>query len=120
MLSERERSSLIAAESIPSSQLTFTNTAAKCRQLTDCVDKVGMLLKGSKTGSRVTGVGYNQYAGFQTYNSNEQKLVVQMTPPERLLRLMSALAHAACACPAVSRSGIADDTSSRRADRQLF
>jgi len=36
---------------------------------------------GGQTDSRVTGVSYNQYAGFQTHNSNEQYLVVQMTPP---------------------------------------
>ena len=33
---------------------------------------------GEDTGSRVTGMTYNAYAGFQTYNSNEQGLVVQM------------------------------------------
>jgi hypothetical protein len=33
---------------------------------------------GEDTGSRTTGIGYNQYTGFQTYNSNEQGLVVQM------------------------------------------
>lgn len=33
-----------------------------------------------RTGSRVSGVSYNAYTGFQTYNSNEQFLVVQMTP----------------------------------------
>lgn len=34
-----------------------------------------------QTGSRVTGVDYNIYTGLQTYSSNEQYLVVQMTPP---------------------------------------
>lgn len=33
---------------------------------------------GEDTGSRTTGMSYNQYTGFQTYNSNEQGLVVQM------------------------------------------
>jgi hypothetical protein len=33
---------------------------------------------GEDTGSRLTGVTYNMYTGFQAYNSNEQGLVVQM------------------------------------------
>ena len=33
---------------------------------------------GEETGSRTTGVTYNQYTGFQSYNSNEQGLVVKM------------------------------------------
>ena len=33
---------------------------------------------GEDTGSRTTGYGWNQYSGLQTYNSNEQGLVVQM------------------------------------------
>jgi hypothetical protein len=33
---------------------------------------------GESTDSRVTGMSYNYYTGFQTYNSNEQGLVVQM------------------------------------------
>jgi hypothetical protein len=33
---------------------------------------------GEDTGSRVTGMTYNAYTGFQPMNSNEQGLVVQM------------------------------------------
>ncbi|WP_249218895.1 hypothetical protein [Loktanella sp. SALINAS62] len=39
------------------------------------------IIVGDQTGSRVTGMGYNQYTGFQPYNSNEQDLVVQMMAP---------------------------------------
>lgn len=39
------------------------------------------IFTADQTGSRVTGVGYNQYTGFQTFNSNEQDLVVQMLQP---------------------------------------
>lgn len=35
---------------------------------------------GGQSGNRVTGMTYNPYAGFQTQSSNEQYLVVQMTP----------------------------------------
>ena len=41
----------------------------------------GFVIVGDQTGSRVTGVGYNQYTGFQAYNSNEQDLVGQMLTP---------------------------------------
>jgi hypothetical protein len=33
---------------------------------------------GENTDSRMTGVTYNQYSGFQSYNTYEQGLVVQM------------------------------------------
>jgi hypothetical protein len=36
------------------------------------------IIVADQTGSRLTGVTYDQYAGFNTYNSNEQDLVIQM------------------------------------------
>jgi hypothetical protein len=36
------------------------------------------VIVGDQTGSRVTGGSFNQYTGFQTYNSNEQDLIIEM------------------------------------------
>ncbi len=35
----------------------------------------------SKQDSHMTGMNYNQFAGFQTYNAHDQNMVVQMIAP---------------------------------------
>jgi len=55
---------------------TVANQAAAIEVIKRGGDR--FIFVGSETGSRVTGINYNAFTGFQPMNSNEQGLVVQM------------------------------------------
>lgn len=55
---------------------TVANQAAAIEVIRRGGDR--FIFTADQTGSRVVGADFNPYTGFQTYNSNEQDLVVQM------------------------------------------
>ena len=63
----------------PSGARKVANQAAAIEVIRRGGDR--FIFTGDQTGSRMTGVAYNYYTGFQTYNSNDQSLVVQMLQP---------------------------------------
>jgi hypothetical protein len=71
---------MVATEAAPacgrSGARKVANQAAAIEVIRRGGDK--FIFVSQSTDSRTTGVTYNAYTGFQTYNSNEQGLVVEM------------------------------------------
>lgn len=78
-----QTSFMVATEAAPACGRTGAREVANKSAAIEVIRRGGdrFVFVDGQTGSRITGVGYNQYTGLQAYNSNEQKLVVQMTPP---------------------------------------
>lgn len=70
----------VATEAAPACGRTGARKVANQAAAIEVIQRGGdkFVFLGENTDSRVTGMTYNQYAGFQTYNSNEQGLVVKM------------------------------------------
>ena len=70
----------VATTAAPACGRTGARTVANQAAAIEVINRGGdrFIFVGTETGSRVTGVNYNRYTGFQPMNSNEQGLVVQM------------------------------------------
>jgi hypothetical protein len=71
---------MVATEAAPACGRSGARKVANQAAAIEVIKRGGdkFIFVGESTGSRVTGTTYNTYTGFQTYNSNEQGLVVQM------------------------------------------
>lgn len=70
----------VATEAAPACGRTGARKVANQAAAIEVIKRGGdkFVFLGENTDSRVTGMTYNYYTGFQTYNSNEQGLVVKM------------------------------------------
>jgi hypothetical protein len=70
----------VATEAAPACGRTGARKVANQAAAIEVIRRGGdkFIFVGENTGSRVTGMSYSYYGGLQTYNSNEQGLVVQM------------------------------------------
>ena len=70
----------VATEAAPACGRSGARRVANQAAAIEVINRGGdrFVYVAENTDSRVTGVNYNYYTGFQTYNSNEQGLVVQM------------------------------------------
>lgn len=70
----------VATEAAPACGRSGARKVANQAAAIEVIQRGGdrFIFIGESTDSRTTGVSYNQYYGFQTYNSNEQGLIVQM------------------------------------------
>jgi hypothetical protein len=70
----------VATEAAPACGRSGARKVANQAAAIEVIKRGGdkFLFVAEDTGSRVTGATYNYYSGFQTYNSNEQGLVVKM------------------------------------------
>jgi hypothetical protein len=71
---------MVATEAAPACGRTGARKVANQAAAIEVIRRGGdkFIFVSQNTGSRTTGASYNAYTGFQTYNSNEQGLVVQM------------------------------------------
>lgn len=71
---------MVATEAAPACGRSGARKVANQAAAIEVIKRGGDLfvIQGQNTDSRVSGGYYNQYSGFQTYNTNEQGLVVQM------------------------------------------
>ncbi|MDA9224076.1 hypothetical protein N9P17_04095 [Tateyamaria sp.] len=70
----------VATEAAPACGRSGAREVANQAAAIEVINRGGdrFIFVGESTGSRVTGVSYNSYGYAQTYNNNEQGLVVQM------------------------------------------
>ena len=71
---------MVATEAAPACGRSGARKVANQAAAIEVINRGGdkFVFVSQSTGSRTTGVTYNAYTGFQTYNSNEQGLVVEM------------------------------------------
>lgn len=71
---------MVATEAAPACGRSGARKVANQAAAIEVINRGGdkFVFVSQSTGSRTTGVNYNAYTGFQTYNSNEQGLVVEM------------------------------------------
>jgi len=74
---------MVATEAAPACGRSGAREVANKAAAIEVIRRGGdrFIFVDGRTGSRLTGATYNPYVGIQTYNTNEQNLVVQMTPP---------------------------------------
>jgi ABC-type Na+ efflux pump permease subunit len=71
---------MVATEAAPACGRTGARKVANQAAAIEVIKRGGdrFVIAGQNTDSRVTGGYYNRYSGYQSYNTNEQGLVVQM------------------------------------------
>ena len=71
---------MVATEAAPACGRSGARKVANQAAAIEIIKRGGdkFVFVSQSTDSRTTGVAYNAYTGFQTYNSNEQGLVVEM------------------------------------------
>lgn len=71
---------MVATEAAPACGRSGARKVANQAAAIEVINRGGdkFVFVSQSTDSRTTGVTYNAYTGFQTYNSNEQGLVVEM------------------------------------------